>query len=222
LAYNLLVLSQDDVRELLVPFDVPLTDSQIAQLLAYLDLLLRWNQKINLTAIRTPTDCVTRHFGESFYLTRLTKVEGRLLDIGSGAGFPGLALKILCPSLTVTLLEPVAKKRAFLKEVARTCGMNDVEATGHRAEEFSARFGDTAYDIVTMRAVGEPEKTATLSARFLKPGGRLCLWLGKDQAASVQTEGRGVLWEVLHPIPLSKQRLILIGTIGIGNSVSPG
>ncbi len=207
------MLSNDNVRELLAPFDVSLTTSQTAQLLSYLRLLLRWNQKINLTAIRTPEDCVARHFGESLYLTNLVEIQGRLLDIGSGAGFPGLAMKILRPGLAVTLMEPVSKKRAFLKEVTRACGMTDVEVTGHRAEEFSARFGNAAYDIVTMRAVGEPEKMATFAARFLKPSGKLCLWLGKGQVASVQSVSQGILWGIPHPIPLSRQRLILIGTI---------
>ncbi|MGH9403017.1 MAG: 16S rRNA (guanine(527)-N(7))-methyltransferase RsmG, partial [Terriglobia bacterium] len=85
----------------------------------YLGLLLRWNEKINLTAIRTPEECVTRHFAESLFLARHEQLNGRLLDIGSGAGFPGLALKVAVPELAVTLLEPVAKKRAFLKEVVR-------------------------------------------------------------------------------------------------------
>jgi 16S rRNA (guanine527-N7)-methyltransferase len=207
------VLSNDRVRELLVPFDLPLTDEQTDRLQAYLDLLFRWNQKINLTAVRAPEDCVTRHFGESLYLTRLTEVQGRLLDIGSGAGFPGLALKILCPSLAVTLLEPVTKKRAFLNEVVRACDMSDVEVAGHRAEEFSTRIADAAYDIVTMRAVGELGKMATLAVHFLRLGGKLCLWLGKDQATSLQKVGRGILWGIPHTIPLSKQRLILIGTV---------
>ena len=208
--------SNDKVRELLVPFDLSLTDSQAAQLRAYLDLLLRWNRKINLTAICAPEECVTRHFGESLYLTRLTEVQGRLLDIGSGAGFPGLALKILCPRLAVTLLEPVAKKRAFLKEIARTCEMTDVEVTGHRAEEFPARVADAAYDVVTMRAVGELEEMATVASHCLEPSGKLCLWLGKYQVASLQRVGRGILWGIPHPIPLSKQRVILIGAMGNG------
>ena len=98
-------------------------------------LLLRWNEKINLTAIRNPAECVTRHFGESLFLAHHVNLQGSLLDIGSGAGFPGLALKIVFPELSVTLLEPVTKKRAFLKEAARVCGFSQVSVRGERLEE---------------------------------------------------------------------------------------
>src|SRR3990172_6627889 len=121
------MLSVSRVSNLLEPFGLDLHRHQIEQVRAYLELLMRWNQRINLTAIRTPEGCATRHFGESLYLARWVELRGKLLDIGSGAGFPGLALKICSPELAVTLLEPVAKKRAFLKEVARACGFSEVE-----------------------------------------------------------------------------------------------
>ena len=97
------MLGETTVRQLLRPFGLDLSSNQIGQLSAYLELLVRWNQKINLTAIRDRETCVTRHFGESLYLGRSAELDGRLLDIGSGAGFPGLSLKILFPGLVVTL-----------------------------------------------------------------------------------------------------------------------
>src|SRR5208283_814072 len=122
--------SEATIRQLLEPFGLNLSPEQIGQMIVYLELLLRWNKKINLTGIRDEESCVTRHFGESLYLGRWVEFRGNLLDIGSGAGFPGLGLKIIFPGLAVTLLEPVSKKRAFLKEVARVCGMNLVEVRG--------------------------------------------------------------------------------------------
>src|SRR5579885_3761947 len=89
------MLSPETVRELLEPFSIQLSEADIDKIQQYVDLLLRWNQKINLTSIRTPEECLTRHFGESFLLARMFPLQGRLLDIGSGAGFPGLALKLI-------------------------------------------------------------------------------------------------------------------------------
>src|SRR2546422_9297920 len=148
------VLTERDVRDLLAPFDLDLTSSQIGKVNTYLDLLLRWNARINLTSVRTPAECVARHFGESLYLSRWVELRGANLDIGSGAGFPGLALKIAFPGLATTLLEPVAKKRAFLKEVARACAMESVEVRSERLEEFLGR-SEAAIERSEERRVGK-------------------------------------------------------------------
>jgi 16S rRNA (guanine527-N7)-methyltransferase len=177
------MLDEATVRQLLEPFGLSLSIDQMGQVMAYLELLLRWNKKINLTGIRDAESCVRRHFGESLYLGRWVELNGRLLDIGSGAGFPGLCLKIVFPDLSVTLLEPVAKKRAFLKEVARVCGMNFVEVRGERLEDFAAGAG--VYDAATARAVGHLEELIPLACGCLKPGGQLFLWLGPEQASGI-------------------------------------
>ena len=179
------MLDEATVRQLLEPFGLNLSSDQISQLITYLELLLRWNKKINLTGIRDWESCVTRHFGESLYLGRWVGLNGRLLDIGSGAGFPGLSLKIIFPELSVTLLEPVAKKRAFLKEVARVCGMNFVEVRGERLEDFARGQSAPVYDEATARAVGHLEELLPLASRCLKPGGEIFLWLGHHQASEM-------------------------------------
>lgn len=179
------MVNEATVRQLLEPFGLGLTGDQIGQLSAYLELLLRWNVKINLTAIRDAPSCVRRHFGESLYLGRWVELHGKLLDIGSGAGFPGLCLKIVFPALSVTLLEPVAKKRAFLKEVARVCGMNAVEVRRERLEDFAGAAARAAYDAATARAVGHLEELVPLAARSLKAGGQLFLWLSRRQASTI-------------------------------------
>lgn len=205
------VMTELDVRRLLEPFKLELSSSQIAQLLEYLKLLLKWNRKMNLTAIRTPEACVTRHFGESLYLARWTTIEGRLLDIGSGAGFPGLALKIAFPWLAVTLLEPVAKKRAFLKEVARTCGIESVEVRGERLQDFLRQDPDARFDAATARAVGHVESLAGQAAKFLAPGSRLYLWLSAEQGARLARTSGDFKWDPPIPLPLARQREIWIG-----------
>jgi 16S rRNA (guanine527-N7)-methyltransferase len=179
------MLDEATVRQLLQPFGLNLNTDQIGQLIAYLELLLRWNKKINLTGIRDWKSCVIRHFGETLYLGRWVALNGRLLDIGSGAGFPGLSLKIIFPDLSVTLLEAVAKKRAFLKEVARVCGMNLVEVRSERLEDFAGAPSLALYDAATARAVGHLEELLPLAGRCLKSGGEIFLWLSHHQASEM-------------------------------------
>ncbi len=204
------MLSEGKVRELLGPFGLELTSRQLSQLLAYLDLLLRWNRRINLTAIRSAEGCVERHFGESLYLARWVKLEGRLLDIGSGAGFPGLALKIPFPELSVTLLEPNAKKRTFLKEVARACGMESVEVRPERLEEFAS--SQEAFDAASTRAVGHVERLVPLAARCLSPGGLLCVWTSKSQSVELRQLRVPISWGSPLSVPLAREREIWVGT----------
>lgn len=205
------MLDRLTVRKLLIPFDVTLSDDNVDKLLEYLALLLRWNRKINLTSIPTPEECVTRHFGESFFLSRVVPLQGRLLDIGSGAGFPGLALKLLVPDLEVVLLEPVAKKRAFLKEVARSCGMGSVRVSGSRIQEFSHEGPAHSFDLITVRAVGRLESVVPAAIGLLKPNCYLCLWVGRQQVAEICGANPDLRWQEPVSIPLSSERQILAG-----------
>jgi len=207
------MLTETRVRSLLRPFELELSSSQIGQILTYLELLLLWNQKINLTAIRTPEECLTRHFGESLFLGRSAKLQGKLLDIGSGAGFPGLALKIAFPDVAATLLEPVAKKRAFLKEVARACHMGSVDVRSERLEDFLRGESGHSFDVVTMRAVGRLAELVPAAAHCLKPGGRLCLWLSHEQGRQLAELPPAIRWAPPITIPLTRQREILVGTL---------
>ena len=185
--YNgMTMVSEATVRQLLEPFGLALSAEQTGKVVAYLELLLRWNAKINLTSLRDPASCLRRHFGESLYVGRWVELKGKLLDIGSGAGFPGLCLKILFPELSVTLLEPVAKKRGFLKEAARVCGMSGVEVRRERLEEFARSAGaEGAFDAVTARAVGNLQALIPLASGCLKEGGKLLLWLSRLQASAI-------------------------------------
>ena len=216
------MLAEYQVRSLLAPFELDLTAHQVGQLLTYLELLLRWNRSSNLTAVRTPEECVTRHFGESLYLTRQVALRGSNLDIGSGAGFPGLALKIALPNLAATLLEPVRKKRAFLKEVVRACQMESVEVRPERLEEFAERHllpgvgTASLFHSATSRAVGGLDHLIPTALRVLKPGGYLCLWLGRQQSRTLTQRVAGMAWRPAIPLPLSESREILVGVTGPG------
>ena len=156
-------LSPETIHSLLEPFVAPfaggaLSSSLIGQVSTYLDLLIRWNARISLTAIREPEEIIQRHFGESFFTaahlaTRLNP-HAELLDYGSGPGFPGLPIQLFLPELRVTLAESQAKKVAFLREVIRTLELK-VEVWPHRLEEMPS---ERRFDAVTLRAV---EKMAT-------------------------------------------------------------
>jgi 16S rRNA (guanine(527)-N(7))-methyltransferase RsmG len=169
-------LSENTLSELLKPFGLEVDSRQLGQVAVYTDLLLRWNKAVNLTAIRRAEEIVTRHFGESMYLATKVKFDGPLLDIGSGAGFPGLALKISLPELHEVLLEPVAKKRAFLKEVVRACELTHVDVLGDRVEEFAAGH-ESMFKAATVRAVGGLNEILPAAWQALSDHGWLYLWL---------------------------------------------
>lgn len=202
------------ITKLLKPFALELDSRQTGQVLAYVGLLMRWNRAVNLTAIRRPEEIVTRHFGESMYLGKFVEVKGSLLDIGSGSGFPGLALKIAQPGLRVVLLEPVAKKRAFLKEVVRTCGLASVEVSGERIEEFSAGHAGE-FDVATVRALGGLQDVLPPAWRCLAKGGSIYLWLTGRAGRQVSDEFAGFnsLFTESKPIriPMSHDREIWCG-----------
>jgi 16S rRNA (guanine527-N7)-methyltransferase len=143
------------------------------QLSAYLDLLLKWNARTNLTAIRDPEEIVRRHFGESLFtgvhLAARLDPSATLLDLGSGAGFPGLPIQLLLPGLQVTLAESQNKKATFLREAVRTLGLA-TRVHAARAETLTSQF-----DCVTLRAV-DHMSTALLAAQpLLKPSGWLAV-----------------------------------------------
>jgi len=180
--------------------------------------LLRWNARINLTAVRDPEAMVTRHFGESFFTARqiLRSREAgvgsqdfalHVIDLGSGAGFPGLPLKIYAPSLVLTLIESSQKKAAFLKEVVRALRLTDVDVFAGRAEEYSA----TAR-LVTLRAVERYEQALAVAARLVAPGGRLALLIGSPQAKRPSELLSGFAWWAPVAIPQSSARVLVVGT----------
>ncbi len=164
-------VSRERFAELLSPFYPNLTDTLLQSLSLYLDLLLRWNARMNLTAIRDPEEIVRRHFGESLFVARYLPASETLLDLGSGAGFPGIPIQLALPHLAVTLGEAQRKKASFLQEAVRTLAL-PTEVWAGRVEAMSPeRF----FDVVTMRAVDEPEKAERVARQRLKQGGHLAL-----------------------------------------------
>src|SRR5271155_1353796 len=148
------VLSAETIRRALGEFQLPVDEQQIVYIQQYMKLLLAWNEKINLTAIRDPLEILYRHFCESMFAAVAVPVEnGRLADVGSGAGFPGIPLKIMRPGLETMLVESNMKKATFLAEVLRNIELPDTRVLVSRYEELGEDVAPLDY--VCSRALGE-------------------------------------------------------------------
>lgn len=175
---------------------------------------MRWNARINLTAIRNPEEIVTRHFGESLFCATqlaqrgLLRKGSSLIDIGSGAGFPGLPIKIFAPEISLALIESNNKKVAFLREVIRTLDLKDTQVFAGRAEEF---VPGAPGSIVTLRAVERFADVLPHAVRLACPEGSLALLIGEAQAASARELAPEVHWQEAAAIPLSDNRVVVVG-----------
>ncbi|HWS84991.1 MAG TPA: 16S rRNA (guanine(527)-N(7))-methyltransferase RsmG [Ktedonobacteraceae bacterium] len=151
----------------------PRDEQLLAAFECYRQELLDWNTRINLTAITDPQDVLLKHFLDSLSLLKVyTNPEARLLDIGSGAGFPGLPLKIVRPQWHVTLLEATGKKTLFLRHMVETLQLRDAEIIHGRAEELAhKREYRATFDIVTARAVSALPTLLEYCAPYCRVGG---------------------------------------------------
>jgi len=204
------------ISVLVRPFlDRTLPEVQLQQISTYIDLLFRWNARINLTAIRDPDEIVTRHFGESLFLashlfpeTSSMLTETRVLDIGSGAGFPGIPIKLWAPTLSLTLVESKHKKAAFLREVIRALTLTDINVITARAEALISPQPPAA--VVTLRAVESFDAILPIAAKLVAPTGRLALLISSAQLPALTTVLPNLHWEAPIPIPQSTSRVLSI------------
>jgi len=222
--------------------------AQLQHISTYIDILLRWNARVNLTAIRDPEEIVTRHFGESLFaashlfpvpasgssavkaLDSTIDADGErkegsapanvlnenlfvsppsntLADIGSGAGFPGLPIKLWTPHISLTLIESNHKKAAFLREVTRALTLTDVNIQTARAETLIR----STYDVVTLRAVDRFDSILPTAAALVAPAGRLALLIGASQVDQARSTLPAFSWSDPVPIPHSRVRVLLFG-----------
>jgi len=202
-------LSNSTIAETLRPYGVAISPAVSDSIRAYISLLLRWNAKISLTTVVDPVEILKFHFGESlFAVSKVPMSNGRLADVGSGAGFPGLPLAISVPALEVVLLESNLKKSTFLSEVIRQLKIQNASVWRDRMENWQER---EAFDFVTARALGSHDEFLKWSSGALKPNGKAILWLG-DRDASVISTAAGWSWGSQIPIPDSERRVLLIGS----------
>lgn len=218
----------------------------MSALMQYLELLERWNARTNLTAVRGKENIVTRHFGESLFAAAqlLGSIASQtseprefagpgeqrrfsVIDVGSGAGFPGLPIKIYAPSVSLTLIESQNKKATFLKEVIRALHLKDASVYNGRAETCELRA-----DLVTIRAVEQFERVLPVAARLVRRStlektlgsqgtagngcrasapGRLALLIGAGQREAAEDQLPGFSWDKPVNVPLSSERVLLVG-----------
>lgn len=174
-------MSQGDALDLFIQalhrFDPAISDQQVQQFLRYRQELIEWNDHFNLTAITDPAEILFKHFLDSLsLLTAFDQPQARVLDIGAGAGFPGIPLKIVRPRWQVALLEATGKKVTFLQHVIETLGLHDIEVAKGRAEELPhGQSYRASFDLVTARAVASLPVLLEYAAPYCRVGGHIIL-----------------------------------------------
>jgi 16S rRNA (guanine527-N7)-methyltransferase len=202
-------LSADVISKALREFQVELTPEQVVSVQRYMTILLAWNEKINLTAIRDPLEVLYRHFCESMYAATVVPLRsGRLADVGSGGGFPGLALKIVRPELHVFLIESNVKKATFLAEVVRELGLTDTRVLVSQYEELGEEI--TPLNFVCSRALGEFDRFLAWARSERLAAAQAILWVGGRDLDEIK-KIEGWKWKEPISIPRSLQRFLLVG-----------
>src|SRR5437660_8786540 len=197
------------IERALREFQLPATEEQVLQIQQYMRILLIWNEKVNLTAIRKPLEILYRHFCESMYAAEAIPVKnGRLADIGSGGGFPGLPLKIMRPDLQVFLVESNIKKVTFIAEVIRELGLNGAQVLARRYEELGEEVAPLDY--VCSRALGEYPVFLDWARSQQIAAKQVILWIGSRDLDEIQKISTWD-WQEPIPVPHSLRRLLLVG-----------
>ena len=196
-------------------FKLTLNSEQVLQIQQYMAMLLAWNDKVNLTAIRDPLEILNRHFCESMFgAALLPRTSCRLADVGSGGGFPGLPLKIVRPDNYVFLIESSVKKATFLAEIVRELKLTDTRVLVSRYEELSEEVAPL--DVVCSRALGEFEEFLNWAGDPRVGAQEAIFWIGKNDADGIRAIP-GWKWDPLVDVPRSLRRSILVGYRDVTN-----
>lgn len=207
------MLSRRLVRGILEEYLSPLPDGLENSIIKYMELLDLWGRKMPLTSLRDSEEILRFHFGESIFACSLIKgggVNGRLADVGSGAGFPGLAMKLVERNLSLALIESNRKKCAFLHEVTRTLKLSATEVIADRFGSANIEAGSLEY--VTCRALGDHDAVLRWARGKLRPGGSILLWMSREDC-SLASKTVGWQWGEPALLPKTRGRYILMGVL---------
>ncbi len=204
-------LNDSQIAEFLRPYythDLP--DAFCDQVRSYIDLLLRWNRRMSLTTVTDPLEILRLHFGESLFAIAQAPIRyGRLADVGSGAGFPAVPIRMALGGVSVTLIEANRKKCAFLSELTRELRLTNVDVHPGRMEDMKGNQEE--FDFVTARAVAVGDAFLDWASSSLRRSGTVVLWLGEDDSKRISLS-ETFDWRPALRIPDSERRVLLVGT----------
>ena len=171
----------EDPRLIISPTAAP--EEMVSQFGSYLDLLVKWNQKINLTSEKSNKDILLRHIFDSLQYAPFISTQDEIVDIGSGAGFPGIPLKIIYPELVATLIESQRKRCSFLETVISQLGLTAIKVIHDRAEKTSP---ERLVKAVILRGVSDIKSCLELATPFLGEGGKVVLKKGLEERGELK------------------------------------
>ena len=181
------------IKEYNKGFDVELNEEKIEKFYKYMELLIEWNEKMNLTAITEPNDIILKHFIDSITIEKYIEKNANLIDVGTGAGFPGIPLKIVRDDLQITLMDSLNKRIKFLDEVIKVDDLKNIDAIHSRAEELSRNkdFRES-FDYATSRAVASLNVLLEYMLPFVKVGGYCICMKGANVDEEIETSKKAL------------------------------
>ena len=190
-------MNEDSFFELMQEYanklNIKFNEKQQEQFFKYMNLLLEWNEKINLTAITIPNEIILKHFIDSITILKYIPNDIKLIDIGTGAGFPGVPIKIINNSINVTLLDSLNKRIKFLNEIIHELKLENINATHSRVEEFGRnKLNREKYDIATSRAVASLNILAEYMLPLLKVGGKCICMKGSNIEEEIKNSKKAI------------------------------
>ena len=164
----------ESMREKSMVLGIDFSVEQINKFYKYMELLIEWNQKINLTAIIEPEEIILKHFIDSITILKYIEKDAKIVDVGTGAGFPGIPVSIMRPDLKITLVDSLNKRLIFLQEVIKELNLENIEIIHSRAEEFgqNKKYRES-FDIATSRAVANLSTLSEYLIPLVKIGGKV-------------------------------------------------
>jgi 16S rRNA (guanine527-N7)-methyltransferase len=208
------LLTQADIRKVLDRLGLASGAELLRRVETYLTFLNKWNSRMNLTAIQSPLEILSALFAESFFAAGLLEdPEGPILDVGSGAGFPGLAMAVYRPELELILLEPRKKRAAFLVALQRELALPRVAVWNRRLEECAGGDFSQLPTVLTMRAVGKVADVVDRGIHFLQGSRTVLLFSSSTAFRAMMQEAPDVCWQPPRHIPWNPEHVVLLGQV---------